>query len=123
MVDDEKMVADSTVLVFRREGHEATAAYSAEQALATIPSYRPDLLLADVKMDGMNGIELAIQLCSEMPNCVTLLISGQADTANLLEEARGRGFEFEILAKPVAPPELVSKAVEVVEKKRGASIE
>lgn len=113
VVDDEKAVADSTILVFRQFGYEAEAVYSAEEALAAVQHLHPDLLVADVMMSGMNGIELAIRLCDEMPHCKTLLFSGQADTANLLEEARQRGFEFEILAKPVLPAELIDKAVQL----------
>lgn len=119
VVDDEKAVADSTVLVFERQGYEARAAYSAEEALPCIREFQPDLLLADVKMTGMNGIELAIKMCSDMPECKLLLISGQAETADLLEEARSRGYEFEILAKPVSPKDLLAKVAEMTGEKKG----
>lgn len=114
VVDDEKSVAESTVLVFSRFGHVARAAYSGEEALAMVQEFQPDLLLSDVKMVGMNGIELAIRMCSELPHCKLLLMSGQADTSDLLEDARRRGYEFEILAKPVSPAELLAKAVSMV---------
>ena len=67
VVDDEKAVADSTILVFRIFGHQAEAVYSAEEALAAVQHFQPDLLVSDVKMSGMNGIELAIRLCAERP--------------------------------------------------------
>lgn len=114
VVDDEKSVAESTVLVFSRFGHVAKAAYSGEEALAMVREFQPDLLLSDVKMSGMNGIDLAIRMCSAMPHCKLLLISGQAETADLLDEARLRGYHFEILAKPVSPAELLAKANEMV---------
>ena len=44
-----------------------------------------------------------------LPNCKILLISGQAATADLLERARAQGHEFEILAKPVHPTDLLAK--------------
>jgi hypothetical protein len=44
-----------------------------------------------------------------MPNCKILLFSGQATTADLLEKARLEGHEFEILAKPVHPTDLLAK--------------
>ena len=117
VVDDEKSVAESTVLVFSRFGHVAKAAYSGEEALAMVKEFQPDLLLSDVKMAGINGIELAIRMCSEVPNCKLLLIAGQAETSDLLDEARRRGYEFEILAKPVSPTELLAKAAELTSKR------
>ena len=114
IVDDEKSVADSTALVFKKHGHQATTAYSGEEALALVRELKPDILLTDVKMTGLNGIDLAILLCQELPNCKLLLFSGQADTADLLEEAKRAGYEFEILAKPVSPQVLLEKAEALV---------
>ena len=54
-------------------------------------------------MPDMNGIEAAIHIRGFLPACKVLLFSGQAATADLLENARARGHEFEILAKPVHP--------------------
>ncbi len=82
-----------------------------------IKEFQPDLLLSDVKMAAMNGIDLAIRMCSEMPNCKLLLMSGQAETADLLDEARERGYRFEIVAKPMSPAELLEKAEEMVREK------
>jgi DNA-binding NtrC family response regulator len=55
----------------------------------------------------MNGIEMAISIRREFATCRILLFSGQAATADMLEEARGHGHEFEILAKPVHPEQLI----------------
>jgi CheY-like chemotaxis protein len=116
VVDDERTVADSTVLVFTAHGHSAKAAYSGADALRLVREFQPDLLLADVKMTGMTGIDLAIQTCGEMPGCKILLISGQAETADMLDDARLRGYQFEIVAKPVSPPLLIAKALEMTKR-------
>jgi FixJ family two-component response regulator len=55
----------------------------------------------------MNGIDLAMSLCERLPNCHILLISGQPSADLLLENARKNGHEFEILAKPVHPSEIL----------------
>jgi len=60
-------------------------------------------------MPDMNGIDAAIQIRGFLPGCKILLFSGQAATADLLENARQRGHEFEILAKPVHPQDLLEK--------------
>jgi CheY-like chemotaxis protein len=57
----------------------------------------------------MNGIEAAINIRAFLPSCKILLFSGQAATADLLESARAKGHDFEILAKPVHPQDLLAK--------------
>jgi two-component SAPR family response regulator len=60
-------------------------------------------------MADLNGIDAAIQVRSILPSVKILLFSGQAATADLLEKARAQGYEFEILAKPVHPQDLLNK--------------
>ena len=60
-------------------------------------------------MTGITGIEAAIEVRAKLPSCKILLFSGQAATADLLEKARAQGHEFEILAKPVHPTDLLAK--------------
>jgi CheY-like chemotaxis protein len=67
------------------------------------------MLISDVIMTGITGIEAAIATRQKMPHCKILLFSGQAATADLLEKARLHGHEFEILAKPVHPTDLLAK--------------
>lgn len=67
------------------------------------------MLITDVIMAGINGIEAAIQVRAKLPSCRVLLLSGQAATADLLEKARSQGYVFDILAKPVRPADLLAK--------------
>jgi CheY-like chemotaxis protein len=69
----------------------------------------PDLLLTDVVMPVMTGIELAIQIRKFCPDCKILLFSGQASTADLLDDAKAAGHAFEILTKPIHPTDLIAK--------------
>lgn len=72
-------------------------------------TFTPDMLITDVIMADLNGIDAAIMIRSILPNIKILLFSGQAATADLLEKARAKGYEFEILAKPVHPQDLLSR--------------
>ncbi len=74
-------------------------------------SFKPDVLITDVIMPGINGIDAAIMVLIKLPRCRILLFSGQAATAtaHLLEDARAQNHEFETLAKPVHPVELLAK--------------
>lgn len=114
IVDDEKVVAESTAEIFRLSGHEALYATNAHDALAIGRQFRPQLLITDVVMPKETGIDLAIKLVAEVPSCKVLLISGQAETSDLLESAKQQGHNFEILAKPLWPPDLLRRAMEIV---------
>ena len=109
VVDDERVIADSLAMILSRNGFEAEAVYSGEAALARSAATKPDLVISDVVMPGINGIEAALQIRALLPACKILLFSGQASTADLLATARKQGHEFEILAKPIHPQDLLDK--------------
>jgi CheY-like chemotaxis protein len=109
VADDEQVIANTLAIILNQAGFEARAVYSGEKAIESLDSFQPDMLISDVIMTGMTGIEAAIATREKMPNCKILLFSGQAATADLLEKARQNGHEFEILAKPVHPTDLLAK--------------
>ena len=109
VVDDEPPIADTLAAIFRNAGYEAATAYDGISGLSQCEAFRPDLVISDVVMPQMNGIEMAIWIKERYPACKVLLFSGQAATANLLDEARRSGYDFELLAKPVHPAELLAK--------------
>ena len=103
VADDEQVIANTLVIILSQAGFDACAVYSGESAVEIAQSFQPDMLISDVVMSGMTGIEAAIHVRSKLPLCKILLFSGQAATTDLLEEARSRNYEFEILAKPRPP--------------------
>ena len=109
VADDEQVIANTLAIILNQAGFEARAVYSGEKAIEALDSFQPDMLISDVIMTGMTGIEAAILTREKMPKCKILLFSGQAATADLLEQARADGHEFEILAKPVHPTDLLAK--------------
>src|SRR3974377_199677 len=109
VVDDERVIADTLAMILNQSGFQAKAVCSGETALETASSYKPDMLIADVIMADLNGIDAAIRIRELLPAIKILLFSGQAATADLLEKAHAQGYDFEILAKPVHPQDLLSK--------------
>ncbi len=109
VVDDEQVIADTLSIILNKAGFEASPVYTGTAAVESARNIQPDLIISDVIMPDMNGIEAAIQIRSFLPSCKILLFSGQAATADLLESARAKGHEFEILAKPVHPQDLLAK--------------
>ena len=108
VVDDERVIADTLAIILNQHGFDASAVYTGTAAVERARSTKPDLIISDVIMPDMNGIEAAIHIRKFLPGCKILLFSGQAATADLLESARAQGHEFEILAKPVHPQDLLS---------------
>jgi CheY-like chemotaxis protein len=109
VVDDEQVIADTLAKILDLNGYDASAVYTGSAAVETARSLKPDLIISDVIMPDMNGIEAAIEISEFLPSCKILLFSGQAATADLLENARAQGHDFEILAKPVHPSDLLAK--------------
>ena len=109
VADDERVIADTLAIILNQSGFQATAVYSGEKAVETARTLEPDMLISDVIMTDLNGIDAAIKIRTMLPACKILLFSGQAATADLLDRARVQGHEFEILAKPVHPQDLLAR--------------
>ncbi len=109
VVDDDVCIADSLAIIFCNAGYDAVATYDGQAALERCMERAPDLLLSDVMMPGMDGIELGIVVKKQYPGCKVLLISGTGSAFILLERAERRGFHFEMLEKPMPPAELLEK--------------
>ena len=109
VVDDERVIADSLAMILNQSGFDAHPAYSGEKAVELATIFKPQMLISDVIMAGLSGIDAAIRIRSLLPQIKILLFSGQAATADLLEKARAQGHEFEILSKPVHPQDLLAR--------------
>jgi DNA-binding NtrC family response regulator len=107
IVDDESVIADSLAMIFRAAGFEPRAVYSGERAIELAPSFEPDVLISDVFMRGVTGVELAIYVRQHFPSCRVLLFSGQSATSDLIHAANSKGYRFDMISKPVHPQVLL----------------
>jgi response regulator RpfG family c-di-GMP phosphodiesterase len=110
IVDDDSSIADTSARLLGMFGYECYAVYNPADAIACAESFTPDVVLSDVIMEGMNGVELCEEIRHMLPECRILLLSGHVPTAHtLMQDSAKRGYNFELVAKPVRPEELVAK--------------
>ena len=109
IVDDEAVIADTLALILKQAGFTTMVAYDGQHALEIAKIVPPDLLLTDVVMPGLSGVDLAIAVRQDVPDCRVLLFSGQAATVNLLGEASKKGHDFTLLSKPLHPKDLLAR--------------
>ena len=107
VVDDEKIIAETLAVILRMSGYSVRFFVNPLEALQVALSGPPDLLISDVRMPQLSGIDLAIRIREQGPMCKILLFSGEAETVDLLEMARKQGHDFHLLSKPIHPSDLL----------------
>lgn len=109
VVDDEPVIASTLGAILQMHGFSAKFFTSPLEALAAARAKSPDLLISDVDMPNISGIELAIRMKALHPACQIMLFSGQPSTFDLLNSARAQGHDFDLLLKPIPPPALLAE--------------
>jgi len=110
VVDDESLIADTLAEILNDSGDfDAIAVHDGERALDQAQDRAPDILITDVVMPGINGIELAKSIRSRYPKTRIILLSGQAQARDLMREASHEGYAFELWAKPIHPDLLLER--------------
>ena len=109
VVDDDRVIASTTTAILELSGYDARSFVNPLEALEAARTAKPDLVVADVVMPGLSGIDLALRLKEQCPACKVLLLSGQAETDDLLAIAREQGHDFHVLAKPIHPTDLLAR--------------
>ena len=109
VVDDERIIAQTIAMILRWQGFVVESFTDPIEALEASRVQAPDLLVTDIWMQVLSGIDLAIQVRKGCPNIKVLLLSGQAETSKMREKFREDGQEFDLLLKPIHPRELLSR--------------
>ena len=110
VVDDEVIIADTIAKIFAIHGYSSRAVYSAEAAIDLLAEWEPNLAVIDIKLPGMSGIDLAVRMKAEFPNCKLNLITGFINPTELLENVSQEGHTFDVFKKPIRPEELLLMA-------------
>jgi CheY-like chemotaxis protein len=115
VVDDEPVIASTLAAILQMNGLSARFFTSPLEALTAARTQGPDLLISDVTMPGISGIELAIKMKAQNPQCKVLLFSGNPASLALLEDTRAQGHDFRLLLKPVPQDEFLSEIGKIVD--------
>jgi CheY-like chemotaxis protein len=107
VVDDEELIADSVAAILNRNGYYVTAKYSAKTAIEFAEVECPDVIVSDVIMPDVDGVQLAREIRRRCPDVRVVLFSGNTATSDILHRALKEGDSFEVLAKPVHPLQLL----------------
>jgi CheY-like chemotaxis protein len=115
VVDDEPLVADTLGMIFRHRGFECEVAYSGESALKHVRSFAPSLLLLDINMPGMSGLDVARSLSVSHPKCRLLMMTGYYSRLREAREfASGLDQPIEFATKPMQPETLLKQACSIL---------
>lgn len=106
IVDDEPVIRSFLVRVLEREGYEVQAASNGHEALDYLDVTSFDLLLTDIKMDQLDGMELLRQAKARQPDLSVILLTGHATVSSAVAALRHGAYDY--LLKPVRNEDLVT---------------
>jgi len=116
IVDDELVVRDSLGKWFSSEGYAAHPVGSAREALETIQKEEFDIALLDIKMPGMDGMELQSRLREADPELTIVMMTGYASVDTAVQALKHGAYDY--ITKPVDPDELSHLVSNALEHKR-----
>ncbi len=99
IVDDEESIGDALRQVFEYEGHDVQVARDGPEGLEKVEAFRPDVTFLDVKMPGMDGLEVLDRIKEEDPQALVVMISGHGTIDTAVEATRKGAYDF--LEKPL----------------------
>jgi len=113
VVDDEEVIRITVSQLLRNEGYDVMTVSSGEEALIRVKEREFDLVLTDVRMDGMSGVQLQQKLCRDGVTLPIILISGYADIPTAVHTMRTGAVTF--LEKPCREEDLWSNICRAIE--------
>ena len=104
MVDDEAIVRDSLGAWLRQDGHQVDTAESAREALHLAAEGRHDMALLDIKMPGMDGLELQGRLAQAVPGLTVIVMTAYASVETAVAAMKAGAYDY--IVKPFDPDDL-----------------
>lgn len=106
VIDDQRLIANTLAQILNQNGYDAAPVYSGEEALEEVNRSEPDVVLSDVRMHKLDGIQTALRIRILHPNCRVILFSASAISDE--EQARIDDCGFEFLRRPLHPKDVLN---------------
>lgn len=116
VVDDEVEFASTLAERLQLRGYDAKAVYCAEDTFAAVKSDPPDVILLDLKMPGMGGIEILMTVRTFASDIYVILLTGHMDVEKEIEGVKLDNFDY--IMKPVDIKELIQKIEDAVKQRK-----
>ena len=106
VIDDDRVLADTLAQILRLNGFQPVALYSGEEAIELVERLQPDIVLSDIRMSRVDGIEAAKRIRELHPECRVILFTAHPVSAAMRHMIHGLGFE--LLQRPLHPEEVLT---------------
>ena len=116
VIDDEETMRDSCQQTLSRDGNRVAVAEDGLTGLAMLKKESFDLVILDLKMPGLNGMEVLKKLSEEHPRLAVVIISGYATVESVIEGMRTGAYDF--ITKPFTPDSLLMSVKRALEKRK-----
>jgi len=107
VADNDPAIAVTLGAILEQQGYVVATVFSGEEAVAIAEVFSPDLLVSDVYMSGMNGVEAAARITAKLPECRVLFLSGVASMSDVLKAAPKR-LVYSFTSKPLHSLDLLN---------------
>lgn len=107
VVDDEPVITDTLTAILNGVGFAALSAYNGIAALEMALLMPPQILITDLAMPGLDGLDLAIAVTRKVPDCEVILFSGHASICEMAARTARYHCDFATLLKPVHPADMI----------------
>jgi len=106
LVDDETAILNSLQILLKGEGFKVAVAQSGREAVERFAEFEPDVVLTDIRMPGMDGLELLAALRQQDPEVPVILMTAQASLQSAVQAVNQGAFYY--LQKPFSNAELIA---------------
>lgn len=116
IIDDEKNIRISLSSILDDEGYDVLTAESGEEGLKILADQPVDLILLDVKLPGIDGIQVLEKVLDSYPDMDVIMISGHSDISIAVKAVKMGAYDF--MEKPLSLPKIVVAARNIAEKQK-----
>ena len=120
VADDEAVIATTLRTILEQSGFRVAVAFDDSAAVKLAATFEPDVLVTDVQMPKLDGIEAALQVVARLPQCNVVLYTAHNLPPASVASAKAQGHDFPVIQKPIAPGELLDRIRDIIKQRRSS---